>query len=298
MVTSTLPSSKILSLRLALNSYPILAKKIRERMRQELFVKGIIDPNVFEEEAEHKAIETQKIEGLTNPLYEETAEVWDQRLRIVRDNLTDFYFAYNLPYSRFEEIVETAVNENRAGQPQKVILAFNPELAPWDMLFAQAEKYALYPPELYETVKHHLRSIIVVLLKGLVSDQLAFVRIARKFVNIFDLREIQEHRIGRGKIGGKAAGMILAYNILDRPETEDEVDLSNFIAMPETHFIGSDVYYNFQSINNFERFTSQKYRTREFLLAPTNPKREQSQPARPGSFHSAIRLIRQHAASR
>ena len=67
-------------------------------------------------------------------------------------------------------------------------------------MFAQAEKYANYPPELFETVKHHLRGMVVVLLKGLVSDHLAFVRIARKFINIFDLSEIRRHRIGRGKI--------------------------------------------------------------------------------------------------
>lgn len=263
MTSSSFPHSKILSLRLALSNYPILSDKIRERMRQELFVRGIIAPNVLEEEAEKKAIETQKLEGIDNPLYQESAEVWEKRLAIMRDYLTDFYFAYNLPYSYFEELVQAAVNENRAGQPKKVILTFNPELAPWDMLFATAEKYAGYPPELYETVKHHLMGIIVVLLKGLVSDQLAFVRIARKFINIFDLKEIRAHRIGRGKIGGKAAGMLLAYNILERPEPDDEIDLSSYVALPETYFIGSDVYYDFKAINNLDRFTSQKYLTRE-----------------------------------
>ncbi|MCB0210849.1 MAG: PEP/pyruvate-binding domain-containing protein [Anaerolineae bacterium] len=255
--------SKILNLRLALNSFPILSQKIRQRMRQELFVRGIIAPNVFEEEVELKAIESQKMEGLSDPFYQESEEIWQKRLAHVRDNLTDFYFAYNLPQSLFEEIVESAVNENRNGQPSKVVLAFNPELTPWNLLFAQAEKYAAYPPELYENVKHHLMSIVVVLIKGLVSDHLAFVHVARKFITIFDLREIRVHRIGRGKIGGKAAGMILAYNILDRPEMEDEVDLSSYIALPETHFLGSDVYYNFKEINNFEQFSSQKYLTRE-----------------------------------
>ncbi|MCB9078049.1 MAG: PEP/pyruvate-binding domain-containing protein [Anaerolineaceae bacterium] len=255
--------SKILNLRLALNSYPILSEKIRQRMRQELFVRGIIAPNVFEEEVELKAIESQKLEGLTEPLFQEPEEIWLKRLARVRDNLTDFYFAYNLPQTLFEEIVESSVNENRNGQPRKVILTINPELTPWNLLFAQAEKYAAYPPELYENVKHHLMSIVVVLIKGLVSDHLAFIHIARKFITIFDLREIRAHRIGRGKIGGKAAGMLLAYNILDRPEPDDEIDLSSYIGLPETHFLGSDVYYNFKDINNFEQFSSQKYLTRE-----------------------------------
>jgi hypothetical protein len=263
MTTSHAPGPKILNLRLALNNYPILAEKIREQMREELFARGIIDPDILGQEAERKAIESQKLEGLTNPYYQESAELWTRRVAYIQDYLTDFYFAYNLPFNRFEEIVNTAINENRTGRPENVPLTFNPELAPWDMLFAQAEKYANYPPELFETVKHHQRGIVVVLLKGMVSDHLAFLRIARKFINIFDLRKIRDHRIGRGKIGGKAAGMILAYNILNRPDPEDEIDFGNYIALPETHFIGSDVYYNFQAINNFERFVSQKYLTRE-----------------------------------
>lgn len=264
MPGSSIPDSKILKLTLTLSNYPILAKKIRAEMRQELFVRGIISPAMFEEEVEKKAIATQQMEGLNDPLSQESEEMWHKRLARVRDYLTDFYFAYNLPFWRFEEIVKAAVKANSAGQPAKrLVLTFNPELAPWDMLFAEAEKFAAYPPELYESVKHHLLEIIVVLLKGLVSDQLAFIRIARKFINIFDLKEIKTKRIGRGKIGGKSAGMILAYNILMRACEEDEIDLKPYIALPETYFIGSDVYYDFKAINNFEEFTSQKYRTRE-----------------------------------
>jgi hypothetical protein len=120
-----------------------------------------------------------------------------------------------------------------------------------------------YPPEMFESVKHHMREIVVVLLKSLVSDQLAFVRIARQFVNIFDLKEIMNRKIGRGKIGGKSAGILLAYKILCQPEANDMIDLKDYIALPETYFIGSDVYYDFKAINNFELTSSQKYLTRE-----------------------------------
>jgi hypothetical protein len=264
MASSSLPDSKILKLTLTLSNYPILAEKIRSQMRQEIFGKGIIAPTVLEDEVEKKAIATQRLEGLTDPLSQEPEHIWNKRVSRIRDYLTDFYFAYNLPYKRFEEIVAAAVNENSRGEePEPLILTINPELAPWDMLFAQAEKYASYPPQLYEGIKHHLREIIVVLLKGLISDQLAFIRIARQVFTIFDLKEIKKQRIGRGKIGGKSAGMTLAYAILTRPESDDELDLSRYVTLPETYFIGSDVYYEFQAINHFENFASQKYRSRE-----------------------------------
>jgi hypothetical protein len=263
MAIPTTPPSKILDLTLTLSNYPILAKKIRAKMRQELFIKGIITPTMLEEEVEHKAIDTQKREGLTDPLTQEAEEVWQKRLGRVRDNLTDFYFAYNLPFSHFEELVQDAVNENRDGQPERVVLTFNPELAPWYMLFEQAEKYVNYPPEMYEGVKHHMREIIVVLLKSLVSDQLAFIRIARNFINIHDMKEIMRRKIGRGKIGGKSAGMMLAYKILCKPQPDDLIDLKDHLALPETYFIGSDVYYDFKAVNNLEQTTSQKYLTHE-----------------------------------
>ncbi len=265
MTKSTTPNSKILNVRLTLVNYPILSEKIREQMRQELFRRGIIDPDVMEKEVETKAIQSQKLEGLTDPLFQETAEIWEKRLHHIRGHLTDFYFAYNLPYSRFEKIVADAVNANRVDQPRKkaVALLFNPELTPWYLLFEQGSKFENYSPEEYKAVKHHVKQIIVVLVKSLVSDQLAFVRIARNFLKIDDLKLIKSRKLGRGKIGGKAAGMILAHKILCQPDPDDKIDVAKHIGIPDTYYVGCDVYYDFKSINNLQYTNSQKYLTRE-----------------------------------
>src|SRR5690554_3217828 len=50
-----------------LAQYPILADKIRARMREEIFKRGIVDEETFEEEVEQLAIESQKREGLYDP---------------------------------------------------------------------------------------------------------------------------------------------------------------------------------------------------------------------------------------
>ncbi len=55
----------------------------------------------------------------------------------VRDHMTDFYFAYNLPYDLFEQIVRETLAERGAG-PEDIQISFNPELAPQNMLFEQA----------------------------------------------------------------------------------------------------------------------------------------------------------------
>ena len=54
------------------------------------------------------------MEGLHNPFAEEPTEVWELRLMRIRDHLTDFYFAYNLPYELFESIVRKTLTERGA----------------------------------------------------------------------------------------------------------------------------------------------------------------------------------------
>jgi hypothetical protein len=275
---------KVLALYLKITQYPILARRIRERMRQEIFSRGIISPRVFIDEVREKAILSQKREGLFDPFAQELPEVWEERLRQIRDHLTDFYFAYNLPHELFENIVQEVMAERQL-QPEDFILPFNPELAPWDLLFAQGEEYEAYPPEKRAKVQHHLQEIIVVLIKSMISDQLGFVGIAKEWFTIADLQEIRRRRIGRGKIGGKAAGLLLAWKILQKEDDEpvlskaergaeepalseaEGIDIKSRLAIPESYFIGADAFYDFLSLNRLHDTLNQKYKTREQIDA-------------------------------
>jgi hypothetical protein len=256
---------KVLELHLEISRYPILAKRIRERMREKLFARHVIAPDLFEQEVREKAVRSQYLEGLEYPYEQEAPEIWLQRVQQIRDDLTDFYFAYNLPHDLFVDIVRSVLQDRKPDK--EVILTFNPELAPWDLLFAKAEEYESYPFEERAKVKHHLQEIIVVLIKGMISDQLAFVGIAKNFFTIADLKEIRQRRIGRGKIGGKAAGMLLAHKMLQRAQEEDEIELTHPITIPDSYYIGSDVYYEFHELNDLHDFQNQKYKTHEEIIA-------------------------------
>jgi len=256
---------KVLKLYLEISQYPILAPTIRERMRGELYARGVISPSDLEQEAKHKAMVSQELEGLTDPLVQEPADVWQRRVDHFRNTLTDFYFAHNLPHPLFEQIVRDVLS--RRVPADDIILSFNPELAPWDMLFAQGEAYEALPPEQRAKVKHHLREIIVVLIKSLISDHLAFVGIAKDLFTIADLQAIRRCRIGRGKIGGKAAGMMLAWKILNLPESNQEMDLKSHVVIPESYFLGSDVFYDFIALNDLHYLNDQKYKTRAEIEA-------------------------------
>ena len=252
---------RILELYLQLSQYPILAHRIRDRMREELFARGVIDQATFEEEVREKAVISQRREGLQDPFAQESIQVWEERLDQIRDHLTDFYFAYNLPHPLFEKIVRDVLAE---GAPSTAIsLSFNPELAPQSMLLAQAKEYASMPRDERQEIRHHLREITVVLTKSMISDQMAFINLAKEFFDARDFETIAERRIGRGKIGGKAAGMMLAWKILQQQDSVDPPDLKNRVVIPDSYFIGADVYYDFHALNELDEFMNQKYKTQE-----------------------------------
>ncbi len=256
---------KILTLYLELSQYPILAPTIRARMRAELFARGIITREAFEAEVRAKAQRSQEIEGLVDPIVQEPAEVWERRLQQTRDTLTDFYFTYNLPHDLFKDIVQAVVTQRNPNQ--KVVLTFHPELAPIDMVLAQGEQYEALPPQDKSQVRHHVQEMIVVLLKALVSDQLSFIRVAKEWFTLADIKEIRARKIGEGKIGGKAAGMLLAWKILQAHAAENGIDLARDVVMPDSYYIGANVLYDFNVQNNLLFSVDQKYKTREAIEA-------------------------------
>lgn len=255
----TLPNNspdRILRIYLALADYPILAPRIRAQMRAELFQRGVISPQAFETEAREKAIRSQAREAIHNPFGEETADVWNIRLDRVRDHLTDFYFAYNLPYDLFEQIVRRTLMDQGADD-ENLLVSFNPELAPQPMLFEHAaaiEKLSLEQRTRFEA---RLQEVKVVLIRTLISDQLAYVNIAKEWFSISDLSDIRRHKIGQGKIGGKAAGMLLAARILNTIGSEE---IRQHLRTPESYYLGADISYDFVSFNNLAHWNDQKYK--------------------------------------
>ncbi|HEX7975229.1 MAG TPA: PEP/pyruvate-binding domain-containing protein, partial [Anaerolineales bacterium] len=258
----TLPpasSDRTLNIYLSLAQYPILSTHIRARMRRELFNRGVITPNAFEAEVREKSIRSQAMEGLHNPFAEEATDVWEMRLMRVREHLTDFYFAYNLPYDLFERIVRDTLAERGAGT-EDLLISFNPELAPQNMLFEQAIAIEKMHPEQRTQAEARLQEIKVVLIRTLISDQLAYVKIAKDWFTIADLNEIRNRKIGHGKIGGKSAGMLLAARILIE-KGSDEVRSS--LVIPESYFIGADLTYTFMALNGLMHWGDQKYKLEE-----------------------------------
>lgn len=261
MTTVPLPRSitPAIDIYIRLAQYPILADKIRSRMRQELYRRGMIDEVRFEAQVRDKAIESQLRERLTDPYGQEETHIWQKRLSRVRDFHTDALFADNLGGVLLDQII-TEVLKNQPSPSLSSDLNFNPEISPWEVLFRQGEIYEQLPEAEFERGQHHLEEIKVVLIKRLISDQLPYIAVAKRIFSIRDLRYIYDRRIGSGKIGGKAAGLMLAWRILKQNPDESN-QIHPYIGIPQSYFIGTEVIYEFRLMNGLDHFMNQKYRT-------------------------------------
>jgi hypothetical protein len=241
---------KILSIHLQISQYPILARQIRRYMREELYRYGVISRERLEAEAREKAVLSQKREGLVDPISEENDNMWEERLQHIRDNLTDFYFAHNLPLDLFETLIEKVLAERNKRHPESRIRYFNPELAPLELLIDQLHRYECLPGEQREPFRPLLEEMAAVLVKAIISDHPRYVQIAKKWFTAEDFKLIQSCLIGSGKIGGKAGGLLLAWRIL----RASAPDLAGQMTIPWSNFIGANVFHEFLAINHLDYY--------------------------------------------
>jgi hypothetical protein len=138
------------------------------------------------------------------------------------------------------------------------------ELTPESVLFDQAFAIEKLPANERQRLEPHLRELKVTLIRRLISDQLAYINVAKDWLTIGDLADVHQRRIGNGKIGGKAAGLLLAGRILR--EVADE-SLREAISIPTSYFIGSDLIYIFMAMNGLMHWNNQKYKPEEKIYS-------------------------------
>jgi len=107
-----------------------------------------------------------------------------------------------------------------------------------------------------------LKSLRVSLIQRFLTEQLDYITVAKEVVRINDFHDILGHLImpvgSHGKLGGKAAGLLLARWILEQPEVA-KLGLDR-IRIPRTWSIISDAVMDFIKMNNLEDVMDQKFK--------------------------------------
>ena len=114
--------------------------------------------------------------------------------------------------------------------------------APWEVVYERlllhrhiGNKSINYTPEI-ASLKHEL-------IRMMIGDHPSFNRLADEYFTIDDLISIRSRLVGTGRIGGKAAGMLLARRILQSGNSE--FDFSKVLEAHDSFYIGSDVFFTF-----------------------------------------------------
>ncbi len=140
----------------------------------------------------------------------------------------------------------------------------DPDLTPEHLIIERALEIERVPAHLRADREHHLTAAKIALIRRMISDQKAYLDVAKRWFTIADLADIYRRRIGFGKIGGKSAGMLLAARILS--EVADQ-DLKDCLQLPESYFMGSDLIYIFMAMNGLMHWNDQKYKPEEQIRA-------------------------------
>ena len=174
-------------------------------------------------------------------------------------------------WSRPDE--QTRAETERLGE-RELLAPFDLELAPEGVLLEQARALDRLPETERTALDHHLRELKVVLVRRLISDQLAYINLAKEWLTVADLADIHRRKIGPGRIGGKAAGLVLAARILH--EVADE-SLRACIRSPESYYLGSDLMYVFMAMNGLMHWNDQKYKPEDQIREEYSSIQEQFQ---------------------
>ncbi|MDA3843038.1 MAG: hypothetical protein PF588_01555, partial [Candidatus Kapabacteria bacterium] len=111
----------------------------------------------------------------------------------------------------------------------------------------------LFNPDLIQSFDEII-GLRVSLINRFLSDNLDYVRIAKKHITIKEIANIIDRMIGPaggyGKLGGKSAGLSLAKKILTQKRKDNPI-LEN-VSTPKTRFLSSDSLLQFLNYNALE----------------------------------------------
>jgi len=124
-------------------------------------------------------------------------------------------------------------------------------IAPWDSVY---NKLAVYCGKEGGTreIDTEVLALKEEFRRMLISDHPEFNALADRYFSLEDLFAIRNRLVGSGRIGGKAAGMLLARRILADKEGA-EFDFTQVLEAHDSFYIGSDVFFTFLVKNDLFR---------------------------------------------
>jgi len=233
--------------------YPALQEDIRKLFLSVLAERGIVDPATLEGRV-HRTIRENRL----------AAD--EDTIQSVTNALIDLLFATHFS----QEEIDNHINLVRKKEAfQKLHEVVNREDATSAIIKRALKEFCCIPQGSLFISPSEAEGVRVALINHFISNQLPFIGVAKNHITIRDIDELIDHsywnRRRSGKIGGKAAGMFLAYKVLLPRLAERDPEIEQYVAIPESYYFNSGNLSDFLDYNRLYSFHSQKYKTGETI---------------------------------
>jgi len=233
--------------------HPHLVKAMREIFRSVLLERASLDAKQIREDAK-KALQLEDIDPT------------EENLKETMDVTVDLALVKHFDDEEIEQYINLA---RKADQLQNLIKVVNTEGATSLRIKKALRGFCEIPEGKTFVPPSEAEGVRVALIHHFISNQLPFMSIAKHHITIRDIDEIVENSYWSprypGRIGGKAAGLVLAYRIILPRLTERDPELEKYLAIPESYYFNSGIFSDFMDYNNLNEFHTHKYRDREHI---------------------------------
>jgi len=182
-------------------------------------------------------------------------ELTEETFRIASANLTD---------DEILDRIQKWINEDRSSSAVKNLENVYADLAE---VLDGMRRLKLLAPEGIQLPRSLANSVRVALIRRFFTEQLEFINVAKKFIDIEDFFDLMERIVfpsgSHGKLGGKSAGLFLASRILKQAARRTKI--IGLVKKPKTWYVTSDALIAFTTYNNLDDVHEQKYKDIEVV---------------------------------
>jgi len=161
-----------------------------------------------------------------------------------------------------EEITSTIVLTEKRGLALEVARLAEDADTPLGDLRAKVHDFLEFAPGEGSSLPEDVIGTRAALVRRLLTDHLDFIAVAKRFVRVSDFGWVLDRIIPtdgqQGRLGGKAAGLVLADSILKQAKFEGR--LAADYQIPRSYFLPSNGILEFIEYNNLEEIINVKYK--------------------------------------
>ncbi|MFB3817218.1 MAG: PEP/pyruvate-binding domain-containing protein [Candidatus Methylomirabilales bacterium] len=236
-----------------MNQYPSLVGLMRSIFMEVLEQRGL---------ASREQLFAQALEAMQRDGVGDTETARQEYLEAVVDTTV----ALQLSPVDIENYINLARKKENA---QMLSMLANRDQATTEEIVRALREFCDIPKGEVYISREEAEGIRVALISRFISNQLPFISLAKNYVTMRDTDAILQRtlfsRRRPGKLGGKAAGMILAHKILLPTLEPKDRELESLVRVPDTWYLNSGVFSEFLDRNNLYLFHTFKYKDRESI---------------------------------